>query len=58
VLARAHAVSSDAATIAGYLGRGAVFDEAIREFAIAYADQNERDYESFIAATRDGRLAI
>ena len=57
-LARAHAVSSDAATIAGYLGRGSVLDDALVSFAAAYADQNERDYEEFMAATRDGRLPI
>ena len=33
--------------IAGYLGSGDQFDEAIGDYAIAYADQVERDYESF-----------
>ena len=57
VLARAHASSADAATIAGYLGRGTPFDEAVGEFAVAYADQNERDYASFQNAIGSGRLA-
>ena len=57
MLARAHAVSADAATIAGYLGHGRRFDESIADFAVAYADQNERDYAAFMDAIRDGRLA-
>lgn len=38
------------------LGGGAVFDEAIEEFAVAYADQNVADYETFKAAVDSGRL--
>ena len=55
-LARAHARSGDAAALAGYLGTGTVFDRAIAEFSVAYADQNERDYQAFTAAVGDGRL--
>ncbi|HEY0097212.1 MAG TPA: DUF2252 family protein [Archangium sp.] len=40
----------------GYLGRGDVFDRALCRFARAYADQNERDYQLFRKAVRDGRL--
>jgi hypothetical protein len=57
VLARAHASSAEAGNIAGYLGRGSRFDEAVADFAVAYADQNERDYAVFLAAISDGRLA-
>ena len=57
VLARAHASSADAAVIAGYLGRGTPFDESVADFAVAYADQNERDYSAFMDAIRDGRLS-
>jgi uncharacterized protein (DUF2252 family) len=56
VLARAHARSGDAAQIAGYLGKSDAFDEALADFATAYADQTERDYEVFKAAVRSGRL--
>jgi uncharacterized protein (DUF2252 family) len=56
VLARAHAKSGDAATIAGYLGSAGVFDEAIAHYAVGYANQVERDYESFRAAVRAGRF--
>ena len=44
--------------ISGYMGSGEVFDEAICEFAIAYADQNRRDYRAFVQAIREGRIAI
>jgi uncharacterized protein (DUF2252 family) len=57
VLARAHARTGDPAGLAGYLGKGEDFDEAIASFAEAYADQNERDYETFKAAVNAGRLA-
>jgi uncharacterized protein (DUF2252 family) len=56
VLAKAHARSGDAAKIAGYMGASSVFDDAISEFAVEYADQNERDYRAFIKAIREGRL--
>jgi uncharacterized protein (DUF2252 family) len=45
-LARAHARSGDRVAIAGYLGGGDVFDRALGEFAVAYAEQNQRDFES------------
>ena len=56
-LARAHARWGDRIAIASYLGQGDLFDRAIGDFAIAYADQNERDYEAFAAAVNSGRLA-
>jgi hypothetical protein len=33
----------DFANIAGYMGSSEMFDEAVTEFAVEYADQNERD---------------
>ena len=57
-LARAHARSGDRIAIAAYLGSGAVFDEAIADFAVAYADQNLADYETFKVAVGDGRLKV
>jgi uncharacterized protein (DUF2252 family) len=56
VLARAHARSGDAAVLSGYLGKNDVFDEAIADFAHAYADQTERDYDTFQMAVKAGRL--
>jgi hypothetical protein len=55
-LARAHARSGDAATIAGYMGSGQTFDDAISEFATEYSAQNRRDYRAFVSAIREGRV--
>src|SRR5579863_8768646 len=55
-LARAHARSGDRIAIAAYLGQSAVFDQAIAEFAAAYADQNERDDQALAAAAASGRV--
>lgn len=55
-LARAHARGGDRMAIAGYLGSGTVFDDAMSAFAATYADRNERDHEAFVAAVADGRL--
>jgi hypothetical protein len=57
-LARAHAKGGDAATLAGYLGRKDTFDRALADYAVAYADQVERDYDGFMAAIRTGRISI
>ena len=56
VLARAHAKSGDAARISGYLGKSGNFDDAIGRFALAYADQNERDHAALVAAVKKGRV--
>jgi uncharacterized protein (DUF2252 family) len=55
-LARAHAKSGDAALISGYLGNTPAFDRAIARFALAYADQNEHDYDALSKAARRGRV--
>ena len=55
-LARAHARSGDRIAIGAYLGRSAAFDQAIAEFAAAYADQNERDHQALTAAAASGRV--
>ncbi len=55
-LARAHACSGDRIAIAAYLGGSDVFDQAITQFAAAYADQNERDHAALVAAVNSGRL--
>jgi uncharacterized protein (DUF2252 family) len=55
-LARAHARSGDRIAIAAYLGKGDVFDRAVADFAVGYADQNDRDYATLVEATRDGRI--
>ena len=55
-LARAHARTGDAAAISGYMGSSEIFDDAICEFAVEYADQTERDYRAFVKAVRSGRV--
>lgn len=55
-LASAHARSGDAAKIAGYLGKREDFDEALADFAEAYADQNEQDHQALVRAVREGRI--
>jgi hypothetical protein len=54
----AHARVGCPALIAGYLGKGGHFDEALADFATAYAEQNERDYEVMMSAARQGRIEL
>jgi uncharacterized protein (DUF2252 family) len=56
-LARAHARSGDRIAIGAYLGAKPVFDHAIADFAQAYADQNEQDYQFLETAAQSGRIA-
>jgi uncharacterized protein (DUF2252 family) len=56
-LARAHARSGNPAEIAGYLGAGDVFDVALGQFALAYADLTIRDHAALVEAVRTGRIA-
>lgn len=58
ILARAHAKSGDAATISGYLGKGDIFDQALGDFAVAYAKQTVRDHAALVKAVRSGRLEV
>jgi uncharacterized protein (DUF2252 family) len=55
-LARAHARSGDRIAIAAYLGKGETFDRAMADFAEAYAEINERDYQALRAAVDEGRV--
>lgn len=55
-LAHAHAKSGDAAMISGYLGKSDTFEQAIGDFALAYADQNEKDHATLVAAVKAGRI--
>jgi uncharacterized protein (DUF2252 family) len=56
VLARAHAKSGSAAKISGYLGKSEVFDQAIGDFSLAYADQTVRDHAALLAAVKAGHI--
>jgi uncharacterized protein (DUF2252 family) len=55
-LSRAHARSGQPARIGGYMGKSDAFDEAIADFAVAYADQTERDHAVFVKALQSGKL--
>jgi Uncharacterized protein conserved in bacteria (DUF2252) len=55
-LARAHARSGDRIAIAAYLGSSDTFDQAVTEFAVAYADQNEKDHQALLDAVSSGRI--
>jgi uncharacterized protein (DUF2252 family) len=55
-LARAHARSGDRIAIASYLGGGDAFDRAIADYSVAYADQNERDYDALKKAVENGQV--
>jgi hypothetical protein len=59
VLARAHAkAGTGELTICGYLGSQDNFDEALGSFAVAYADQTERDHAALKAAVRSGKIKV
>lgn len=49
-LARAHARTGDPIAIAGYIGKGRRFDEALKAFAVGYADQTARDHRRLAEA--------
>jgi uncharacterized protein (DUF2252 family) len=55
-LAQAHARSGDSAIIAGYIGKGKTFANAIGQFADTYLEQNESDHRKLIAAIREGLI--
>lgn len=55
-LARAHARTGDPAAIAGYMGKAGSFSAAIGDFAIAYADQTERDHMALVEGVKSGRI--
>ena len=57
-LARAHAKAGDAARLSGYLGNSARLDDAIADFAHAYADQCEKDHALFVKAIRAGKIPV
>lgn len=57
-LALAHAKSGDAAMIAGYVGKSDELDEAMVKFALAYADQTEKDHQALVNAAKTGRIKV
>ena len=55
-LAHGHARSGDPDAISGYLGKGRKFSQAMGEFGVRYARQNDADYQAFLAAIESGRI--
>jgi uncharacterized protein (DUF2252 family) len=56
VLARAHARSGDPLVLTSYMGKNPAFEDALADFGVAYAEQNERDHAALMAAIRSGRI--
>ena len=57
-LARAHARSGDAVAIAAYLGTSAKFDNAMLDFALAYAGQVGTDFATYTQAIAAGKVTL
>jgi hypothetical protein len=57
-LALAHAKSGDPAIIAGYIGKGSAFANAIARFADAYMNQNLADYARMGEAIKAGTIKV
>jgi hypothetical protein len=57
-LARAHARSGDRVAIAAYIDDNDVFDQAIADFSVAYADKNEQDFARLQEAASAGTLPV
>ncbi|MBE2225663.1 MAG: DUF2252 domain-containing protein [Anaerolineae bacterium] len=57
-LARAHARSGDTLVLTSYMGKNNAFEDALADFAVAYAQQNEQDHQAMVTAVRAGRIQI
>ena len=57
-LARAHGRASHPWLVTGYLGTSDAFDLAMGDFAVAYADQTERDHAALKAAVSAGKIEV
>ena len=55
LLARGHARSGDAIAIAGYLGNGGGFSQAMARFGVAYADQTLKDMQELRRSGKAGK---
>jgi uncharacterized protein (DUF2252 family) len=55
-LALSHARSGTPAMLSGYMGNSDVFDRAIAQFSVAYADQAERDHAALKSAIGAGKV--
>ncbi len=55
-LALSHARSGKPSLLCGYMGKSDVFDNAVVAFAVAYANQNERDHDALERAVKKGKV--
>jgi len=55
-LALSHARSGLSAMLSGYMGKSDAFDKALADFAVTYADQNEKDHAALDRAVRSGKV--
>lgn len=58
MLARAHAKTGNAALIGKYAGKSDTLDKALCNFAVAYANQTEKDYDQYIKAIKAGVFPV
>ena len=56
LLAKGHARSGDPALLADYLGRPGKAEKGLLQYALAYADQVEKDYRAFLKALKRGLI--
>jgi uncharacterized protein (DUF2252 family) len=57
LLARGHSRSGDPLMIAGYIGGGDRFVDALARFGVNYADQTEKDWNELRRSGKAGKLA-
>jgi hypothetical protein len=55
-LALSHARSGRSILLSGYMGKSDTFDQAIADFAVQYAAQNERDHAALARAVKQGKV--
>jgi len=55
-LARSHARSGSSAVLSGYMGKSEAFDQALADFSVAYANQNEKDHAALKKAIHAGKI--
>src|SRR5579863_425321 len=55
LLARGHARSGDPVMIAGYIGSGTRFSQALARFGVAYANQTEKDWQELRRSGKAGK---
>jgi uncharacterized protein (DUF2252 family) len=55
-LALSHARSGASILLSGYMGKSDTFDQALADFSIAYANQNEKDHAALARAVKQGKV--